>query len=307
MNGTLQFGNDSPAELRLQGIAAHGVLQPVLTLRFSLAVHPDFVVTLDTLRLDVKYETELLGTGLFIGIGEHLRTDHQVWFDVPASSGVLRQVAKRLQPKESHVALEATLRGTYHYCRERNAAQPSEFVTTLSEAKVDEWNRGYISGSQTRLEIHRSEWYSRVESQVNSEDFHYFEVALPAYDQGLAKEWNAAIEKLRQAERSYASGDDSGVFVTLRGAIDALPGAKKEVLKSVTDINKRKATDEMLLAIKNFLNQGCHVSEQGSENPGHFPVDHLDAGFAIDVTKIVLSHLSIMLGAEKRRAQAQER
>ncbi len=48
-----------------------------------------------------------------------------------------------------------------------------------------------------------------------------------------------------------------------------------------------------------YLHDGRHVSEEG----GQFPVDHLDAAFAHDMTRVLLSHLSLMLTAEERRRQ----
>ncbi len=44
----------------------------------------------------------------------------------------------------------------------------------------------------------------------------------------------------------------------------------------------------------NYLNHGRHVSKIG-EDTGEFPVDHLDAGFALSTAKVVLSYLSRIL------------
>ena len=47
-----------------------------------------------------------------------------------------------------------------------------------------------------------------------------------------------AVSNLDNAERPYASGDDAAVFVHLRGALDALPGAKKAILDDIRDERK---------------------------------------------------------------------
>jgi len=61
--------------------------------------------------------------------------------------------------------------------------------------------------------------------------------------------------------------------------------------------------DELLKKVGEFLHAGRHVSTEGTEQ-GTFAVDHLDAAFAIDLMRVLLSHLSLMLSSERRRAAA---
>ncbi|WP_298346389.1 hypothetical protein [Ferrimicrobium sp.] len=152
------------------------------------------------------------------------------------------------------------------------------------------------------ITIERTEWYQRVLSATRSEEYRFLELALPRSDRELAQEWDKAVYHLQNAEGSYASGDDAATFSHLRGALDALPGAKQAICDSIADVGKRRAVDDLLKQLGSYLHLGRHVSESGPAI-GSFPVDHLDAAFAIDLMRTTLSHLSLMLSAEAERAR----
>jgi len=98
----------------------------------------------------------------------------------------------------------------------------------------------------------------------------------------LTVEWANAVTQLDRGEAAYATGDDPAVFSHLRGALDALPGAKKHVLDGVSDTNKRSRLDTLLKDAGEFLHTGRHVAKLG-EQAGSFPVTHVDAAFALDL------------------------
>lgn len=78
-----------------------------------------------------------------------------------------------------------------------------------------------------------------------------------------------------------------------------MPGATQEILSRIADAEKRKHLNDLLKSFGNYLHDGRHVSEQD----GQSPVDHLDAAFALDMTRVLLSRLSLMLTAEERRKE----
>ena len=71
----------------------------------------------------------------------------------------------------------------------------------------------------------------------------YLEVHLPPVVSPASDGWRQALANFHAAERSYVIGDDAAVFNHLRGAFDALPGAKQHVVDAVTNETKRKALD----------------------------------------------------------------
>jgi hypothetical protein len=133
---------------------------------------------------------------------------------------------------------------------------------------------------------------------TRNEQYRYLEVALPRSDDPLHQEWANSLSHLDEAERAYAAGDDVAVFSRLRASLDALPGAKKAILDGIADDEKRQRLDELLKRAGEFLHSGRHVSSTGS-TAGTFPVDHMDAAFALDLMRVMLSHLSLMLSAER--------
>jgi hypothetical protein len=111
----------------------------------------------------------------------------------------------------------------------------------------------------------------------------------------------SAVNNLVQAEQAYAAGDDPAVFLYLRDALVSLPGSKKNILDGISDAAKREDLDAILNQAGKFLHSGRHVGGEGTQQ-GTFPVDRLDAAFAIDLMRVLLSHLSLRLAADRRRA-----
>jgi len=121
------------------------------------------------------------------------------------------------------------------------------------------------------LKVPRANWYEQVLAPTRNEQYRYIELALPRSDQMLTVEWANAVTQLDRAEAAYATGDDPAVFSHLRGALDALPGAKKHVLDGVSDTNKRSRLDTLLKDAGEFLPHRTSRREAGGagrELPG---------------------------------------
>jgi hypothetical protein len=118
------------------------------------------------------------------------------------------------------------------------------------------------------------------------------EIALPKGEQIV----RAATSKIKEAESAYAMHDDPAVFFFCRGALDALPGAKQEIFASLADRDEAKLLDELTLHTGQFLHHGRHVAGDGEE-AGEFPVDHVDARFALNLTEVLVAHIAHVLAS----------
>ena len=165
------------------------------------------------------------------------------------------------------------------------------------------WTPFRVSGGGlTRLQLPRSDWYQQVLAPTRNEQYLHLEIALPGDHPALVTEWNKAMSHLQRAEKAYAAGDDPGVFQYLRAWLDALPGAKKNILDSISNDKKRRDLDNLLAKAGAYLHNGRHVADDGIE-AGEFPVDRLDAAFAMDLMRVLLSHMSVMVAAGRERSR----
>lgn len=147
-------------------------------------------------------------------------------------------------------------------------------------------------GTPISMQVARSDWLSKVLSPIRQEDFLYLEVAVPR-DTAANAEWRSTLNLLNAAENAYANGDDVSVFTNLRGAIDSLPGAKQHIFDSLPE-PKRSKIDELLKRFGEYLHTGRHVAGSDAVE-SRFPVNHLDAAFAIAACKVLLSYASLTL------------
>lgn len=141
------------------------------------------------------------------------------------------------------------------------------------------------------FEIARSDWFKRVLEPIGTVEYLSSEIVLPRGDPSL----RAAVARLRDAESAFANHDDPSVFLHCRGALDALPGAKQEIFATLADRSEAKVLDRLTLGVGDYLHRGRHVAEEG-EQDGEFPVDHDDARFALNLTKLLVAHISRVLG-----------
>jgi len=295
-------GRRAWATLDLQSVSGLGRINPRLQLFFAARPVPYSKVVLGDVTLRLEYCQELIGEGRAVGV-DVFYDRAQVNFEVATSQRLLRHVTDGLAPTATVVQLDAKLSGVGRFYMDPNAPSPQGQVRMADDPPPGEWREFSVSSGHTSaLQVGRGEWYERVLAPTRNEQYRYLEVALPRDDKALGIEWGNAVGHLASAERAYASGDDPAVFVHLRGALDALPGAKQQILDDITDQAKRADLDDLLKQAGKFLHDGRHVAPDGT-GAGTFPVDHLDAAFALDLFRTLLSHLSLRLSAERERAR----
>jgi len=289
------------ATLELRSIEGTGRLNPRLQLNF--AARPDRYcrVALDEVTLRLEYRQELIGMGR--AVGAEVQSDNSmVTFEVVTSQRLLQYITDGIQSSTTMVELEAKLSGVGVVTMDENLPDESGWTRLPTDPGPGESKRITFSNSMASpLQVSRTEWYERVLAPTRNEQYRYLEMALPKDDKALESEWTSSVNHLAQAEQAYAAGDDPAVFFYLRGALDSLPGAKQKVLDDISNPEKRAHLDAILKKAGEFLHTGRHVAADGTQQ-GTFPVDHLDAAFAINLMRVLLSHLSLMLAAERRRA-----
>jgi hypothetical protein len=113
--------------------------------------------------------------------------------------------------------------------------------------------------------------------------------------------WQASVDHLRAAERFYHDGNDPEVLHRCYAAFDALAGAPKNIFDGLAaaDPDKGEKVDKALLAFRNYLQAGRHVSPSGASE-GEFPVDHRDSEFALSQTKAWLAYVARLLANTNR-------
>lgn len=62
----------------------------------------------------------------------------------------------------------------------------------------------------------------------------------------------------------------------------------------VPNPKKRSAVNELTKKFGDYLHLGRHVAEPGTPDAGTFPVNHVDAGFAIATMKVMLSYAATL-------------
>ena len=288
------------ATLTLESMMAAGRLNPRLQLNFAAQPIPGAKVTLDDVTLRLEYQHELVGTGRVTAVD--LLPNTRVNFEVVTSPLLFRYITDTLTPRHTDVQFNATLSGAASYCMVP-AAVDAKQVRLVCDPEPGVLTPFRVShGSPTYLQVPRSDWYEHVLAPVRNEQYLFLQVALPKDHPALVTEWNTAMGHLQNAEKAYAAGDDPGVFHYLRGWLDALPGAKQQILESISNKKKRDSLDGLLKQAGAFLHNGRHVANDGIE-AGEFPVDRLDAAFALDLMRVLLSHISIMVAAERGRSR----
>lgn len=284
----------------LQDIYGTGRINPCLHLAFKAQPVANSEVILDDVTVRLEHRAELIGEGRVVG--DEIRYSYStVNVEVLVTERMLRYITGSLASTATTLDLNARLRGVVR--GKINTASASSHRLT-NDPEPGEWRRFLVSsGNATKLEIPRGQWFERVLAATRNEQYRYLEVALPRDDDALRGEWNTAVDRLMDAERAYGSGDDVAVFLHFRGALDALPGAKQQILADISDEQKRANLDELLKRAGLLLHHGRHVAADG-EDVGTFPVDHIDAAFVLDLMRVLLSHLSLMLSSDRRRASA---
>jgi hypothetical protein len=230
--------------------------------------------------------SEVAGSGSAFGtvVGAHGRL---VSIEVAVSPAVL-DVAQALMPGED-LMLQLQLRGLVFLKDDNN-----DGARIMGQPGVGEWGaHSFGANSLVTLDfrVSRSDWFTRVREPLGLLRYINVEIAIPrGQDHPLQK----AGEHLARADRALSDGDEPGVFLHCRGAVDALPGSPKDVFNDLPDARESKTLDALLLAAGNYLHRGRHVERDG-ERQGQFPVTGADARFALNLTKVIVSHVADVL------------
>lgn len=277
----LTSGNRIWLNIAYDAIGAEGTLLPCIALRLEFRSTGEGVeVELHRLTSTLWFEQERISIAgapaLRVGALPSVAT-----LIFPVSDRILSSITDRVRGDEVafRLDIEGLLRGRW---------DPERALTVQSEFPDGQW--GFFIPSPTRLafSVPRSEWFSKVLGPLTTTRFVGLEIGLPKVE-GTA--FVAALDRLRDAEESYARGDDAAVFAHCRGAIEGLPGYPHDIVNAISNVKKRNATDALIKEAGQYLQLGRHVSREGSD-AGEFPVDHRDALLALNVTRLVVAHLA---------------
>jgi hypothetical protein len=234
----------------------------------------------------LKLASEIAGTGSTSGtvVGPHGKV---VSVEIPVSAAVL-DVAQDLMSGDDRL-LQLELRGLV-FLRDDN----NDGARTMGQPEVGEWGAhsfGATSLVTLDVRVSRSDWFSRVREPLGLLRYINVEIAVP---RGQAHPLQKAGELLARADRALTEGDEPGVFLYCRGAVDAIPGMPKDLFTDLPDARESKVLDDLLLAAGNYLHRGRHVDRDG-DRQGEFPVTGADARFALNLTKVIVSHAADVL------------
>ncbi len=306
MPGTLEIQDSGRtyAKLELTDVSAAGRLNPRVCLSFVARTVPYWQVELTDVIFQLQHKKELIGEGHLMCMGP-LRDNGSLQVEFVIPQRFLRFITENLAVTESYLTFEAELKGRGRFLRDPQSPENYSYNFRVDDPPLGEWRDCALwatANASAGIKIPRADWYQKILAPTRNERYIYLEVALPQEDKALAQEWQNTIEHFRSAEKAFALGDDITVFVYLRGALDAMPGAKTRILEGIRNESKRNVLDSLLKATGNQLHGGRHVVMEGSE-AGTFPVNRLDAAFAMDLMRVLLSHLSLILSAEHERSR----
>jgi hypothetical protein len=261
---------------------------PQITIPLEARVS-DRGVTVEILRLafDLKVGTTLVGQGE-IGPNTYLRTEPSYF---PATATCPQTALSRLvnpDPPQGRITLTLALKGLLRYRHSFRTGDGS--AQGLGEPET--WHVESIGNQglmDLDVQVARSDWYEQVVERLAIGSYLIAPLFLPY---GV-ESWKSALKHMDDALRALVLGNLPGVFGECRAAIDALPGDKTDIFAAMTEGKKRDAIDELTKSIGKYIHSGRHVvPNTGGEQAGEFPVDHRDALFAYNMTKLLLSQIA---------------
>jgi hypothetical protein len=292
---SLIFGTRTQAQIGLQSVGARGLVSP----RLLLVLHAETPnertrIEFHDMRVRVMFGQELLGETRIVGeqMGSQGRS---IQMEIPTTHRMLNHVTEQLGA-QAQVNLTLSWYGILRVLWEptesdaRYQGDPDPGVWT--DLQIDEGNH------EQPIIISRSDWYSRIVTSIGTSDFIFTEVAVPKGP--IGDDWRSTIELLDQAEKAFVLGNDAAVFGHLQGAFEALPGAKRNIFDDLPE-PQRKYVNDLAKHISQFLHAGRHVIEI-RDGVKDFPVNHVDALFAMNLVRVLLSYASIAIHAAKSQS-----
>lgn len=272
------------AEVTIVSFHGQGRVLPRLSVSLKVSKLPvDARVRLLSLSGLLKLDVELLAVAIPTTVHADLNSrGTTTTLDFPLSPEAIAAIQSRASDPAIILAVE--LVGLHNIYLEPDAQ--SRFAPPFPPG---EWTPVSIQPTVVTLSIPRSDWYSRVLEPIGAYRYLLWAVAVPkAQEAGTVA---AAVRHVAAAEKAIATGDDAAVFFHCRGAWDALPGDKVAIFDVILDTKKRARVDELGKRFGGFLHAGRHVAADGSQE-GEFPVDHRDAEFALNMTKLFVGYIS---------------
>ncbi len=266
----------------VRSVRSTGVRNPMVILDLvARTTSDDLHVNVDWLQASLYFAHELVGHRM-LPPGPVGRDTH-VTVDIPATRGSLRWITETSGAAEA-IGFQLRFTGVLHVMQE---GEP-RYAT---QAPGGQWSALYTGRGRTAelsFSISRSDWLTNIFGPANLEDYVFMEIAIP---RGTRADWKSALARLSDAERHFVLGNDAEVFFQCRAALEALPGAPKNIFQHLPESEKRERVDSLFLKTVQFLHTGRHVRSSGKGEVG-FPVDHRDAEFALSMTKLLLSYAS---------------
>jgi hypothetical protein len=267
-------------------VTGQGQVAPRLCFQMSARTPRERMqVEIHLIHAELTLGNESLGHGFLTGIPLS-HGERPFSLDVPVSRPALDHL-EAIAPS-TRIDLELKLTG---WLRGRDDNEDGPRFTSSPEP--GEWvfqSFGQANQALLRFEVARSDWFTHVLEPIGAVQYVSTEILLPTGDASL----RAAVGKIREAESAYAMHDDPAVFLYCRGAIDALPGAKQDIFAALSDPEEATLLNALTLQAGQYLHRGRHVAT-GGDGGAEFPVDHADARFALNLTKVLIAHLSRVL------------
>jgi len=264
---------------------------PFLRVDISVrAMSPRFRINILQFQARIQVDKVLICVAQPVELGEGIGSgDGSLKLEGPLSRDALRFMESRFRDSRTctlTIALSSLL-----WFRDDVAEIQSAMFTNL--VPPGQWGVIYTTQNEMYPQITRDDWLEKVVKVIQPDDYAILEVPIPATPS--RGRFQKALTHLATAQERFERGDDPGVLQSCHGAFESLsPGAPKDVLAKLADEEKRKRLDTLLVAAKNYLHAGRHVSKSGTRI-GEFDVDHRDAEFALGVTKMAISYVARLL------------
>jgi hypothetical protein len=288
---TLMVGAFGVAAIGFSSVGAKGGPAPQLRVELTArAMSPHFRINVVQFQARVQPQHDVvIATVQAVELGAPIASgENSLELEGPLTREALRFMESQFR-EQRKCALTMELRSLLWFKDDTPGGQ------SITSAFVSAGQWGLLPSTQTSIvaTITRDDWMDNVVKVVQPEDRAILEVPIPTPPN--RGRFEKALKHLATAEEQYQQGNDTAVLQACYGGFESLsPGAAKDVLAKLTDLEKRKHLDELLVKAKTYLHAGRHISKTGARL-GDFDVDHRDAEFALGMTKMVISYVARLL------------
>jgi hypothetical protein len=210
------------------GVRGEGRLHPRLVFDVDIRTSRESIEAhVQMFEARLKFGSETIGAGFTTGIvvGQHGKL---VSVEIPVSAVVLDATQDLMAG--DNMLLQLELRG-FMFIKDDN----NDGARIMGQPGVGEW--GAHSFGETSLvtldfRVSRSDWFTRVREPLGLLRYINVEIVIP---RGHGHPLQKAGELLARGDRALTEGDEPGVFLYCRGAVDALPGMPKDVFTGLED------------------------------------------------------------------------